>query len=241
MIEKYTSFYFSLDEILDTRAAVLDMINHEATLELLMNKYHERVVDDWETLTDGKIKNEDFKKIYSTRNKEVLKHSRISNFIPYISGFINDAENMFGYNPTINPPKIYLNIFPYTDLTEEELKDIKNSISYHCKCLLTQIEFCCYDQKSLTPNLIKNDFSFTFMYNFEEWKNKHIEAIGKQELMGVYINAPKLYISEIPEEEVADIGNGLKMSAWQATEMAMLPFMVLNLVPANIFSIYKPE
>lgn len=240
MANEYTGFYFSLDEILDTRLAVLDIINPDATLELLQNGYFERESDNWELLTNGKIKNDEFKAIYSKRNKDVLKRSKLSGFGFYLKDFIIDVEKMFGTDPTINLPKIYLNIFPYTDLTEEEIDAVKFATEIACCCTLTEVEICCYKPEDITPLKIKNDFDFSFMYHFEDWKNIHVEMIGTQIMMGSYITAPKLYIEEIPKEEDNEIDDGVKMSAWQAAELCMLPFMVLNFLPVKHFSLFKP-
>lgn len=239
MASEYTSFYFSLDEILDTRLAVLDSIDPEATLTLLKEKYFDRTIDDWTLLTDGKITNEAFNERYEKRDVSVLKKSRLTGFCEYISGFVVEAESLFLQDPTVNKPKIYLNIYPYI-LSQEELDAIKIAVEISCSCKLTEVEICYFHPEDLTPIKIKNDYDFCFMYHFEKWKNLHIEEISKQVLMGCYINAPKLYISEIPKEEDEDVGGGMKMSSWQAAELCMLPFMVLNLVPVNIFCLYVP-
>ena len=239
MSSQYTSFFFSLDEILDTRLAVLNILDPEATFELLKDGYFERDIDDWETLTKGKIKNKDFLDLYKKRDVEVLKKSRLTAFGEYLSRFIIDAEKMFGEDPTVNIPRIFLNVYPYI-LSAEELEAIKTAVSIACRCTFTEVEVCYYSQEEITPNKVKNEYDFCFMYHFETWKNKHIEEIGKQVLMGCYINAPRLFISEKPTEEDNDMGGGLKMTPWQAAEVCMLPFMVLNLIPVSIFSLYVP-
>lgn len=240
MSDKFTNFFFSLDEVLDTRLAVLDSIDPVATLELLQNGYFEREVDDWELLTNGKIKNEEFQLRYKNRNKEILKKSKLTAFCDYIKGFVIESEKMFGSDPTVNKPNIVLNTYPYTDLNEVEKLALKDAVEICCGCIITQVELCCYSPAEIGPGLIKGEFEFTFMYSFEDWKSIHIESIGKQLMMGCYVTVPQLYKDKIPDEEMNQIDEGLRMTAWQAGELCMLPFMVLNFVPVKIFSLFLP-
>ena len=240
MSDKFTNFFFSLDEVLDTRLAVLDSIDPVATLELLQNGYFEREIDDWEMLTNGKIKNEDFKLRYKNRNKELLKKSKLSGFCNYIKDFIIESEKLFGTDPTVNKPKIILNVYPYTDLNDVERLALKDAVEICCSCVITEVEICCYSPAEIGPGLIKGEYEFTFMYHFEEWKALHIDSIGKQIMMGCYITAPQLYLGSIPEEEIYQIDEGLRMTPWQAGELCMLPFMVLNFIPVKNFSLFLP-
>lgn len=240
MADKFTVFFFSLDEILDTRLATLDMIDPVATLEILQNGYFEREIDDWHKLSNGKIDNDNFKQLYKNRTKETLMKSRLTNFATYMQKFIVEAETLFGTDPTLSRPKILLNLYPYTDLDELEIETIKNAVSVSCHCLITELEVICLSPQEIHPLAIKLEYDFTFMYDFETWKNIHINSISKRDMMGCYVTAPRLFIDKQPSEDTYEIDEGLRMTPWQAAELCLLPFMNLNLIPVKNFSLFLP-
>lgn len=236
-----TTFFVHVDCLLDTRLALLNIMDPEVTFEILSDKsYFNRETDDWEKLTKGRIKNKDFKERYDARTKELLKNSKLSAFIAYLKDFIIDAEEIFTVDSTAGIPKIMLNMYPYNDLTEIEIIAFKEAIEISCSCTMTEVEVCYYNPYQLTPAKIKNDCEFFYIYNFEEWKNLHLESIGRKEMMGVYVTTPRLFIKEAPPDEYLEIDEGCKMTPWKAAEMCMLPFMNLNMIPVKYFSLFLP-
>lgn len=238
MARHNTIFFISIDIILDTRLTILNEIDPDATLEILKNKkYFEREIDDWELLTDGKIKNEDFKLRYDKRNKETLKKSKLTKFPFYLKDFIKDAEDILSVDNTAGQPKIYLNTYPYLDLDDIEKEAFREAVEILCGCIITEVVLCCYNPHQLLPVKIKNEYEYMFLYNYEEWKNIHIDSIGRKDMMGVYVTVPKLFIEKVIPDEFLEIDEGLRITPWKAAEMCMLPFMNLNMIEADIFSL----
>lgn len=237
MIRHKTCFFVSIDVLLDTRLTIINEINPDATLEILKNKtYFERQHDNWEVLTDGKISNAEYKEKYAARNKQTLMKSKLTGFCLYLKDFIADAEEGYRTDPTTGFPTILINTYPY-QLTENEQQAFIEAMEIQCCCVITDVRICHYSPAELTPIKIKSEYEFLFIYDLEEWKSLHDEAIGRKDMQGVYVTIPKLFINEIMESEVFDVDDGAKMTVWKAAEMCLLPFFNLNFIPVKTYSL----
>lgn len=236
MIEANTAIYINIDDILDTRLAVLDSLDPVATFELLKHHYYTRELDDWELYTDGKIKNEDFTLAYKNRNKSILKKAKLTQLVPQLKEIINEMDAESIKNPNIDLPKIYLNYYPYEDLNDAEVESIRNAVNLTCGSIRSTVDLLYMSPHQLTPVFLKSITNFCFMYDFENWKNLHTTSLINGELIGVQINAPELYLKEIPDEKECYIDGKKLTTPFKAAELIMTPFLNLTYIPVRLYS-----
>ena len=158
--------YLDLDSLLDTRFSLLTNINKNF-IDLYFKQdttyYDERLMNEFSYI-NYKL----FNRLYSRRNKAVLKHAYITNIVNIL---VAELDLLIGkkLDSGVNPrTKITLNIYPYK-ITDEEAIKIKNNLYKYIQSEFADIELINIKPSDLTLNYVDLNYNVMFMYSGIEW------------------------------------------------------------------------
>lgn len=221
-----------LDAILDTRIGVIGQKDPELAGKILTSgKYFSRNFDEFDGLT-----NAEFKELYNTRNEDTLPHSIVTNISFFLQRLVKDAISADAIVPNDDRLIVHLNIWPYVNLTSEELDGFVNAIRFYTYSY-AEIVIINKPLTELTPKHVKENYDIVLMYDYENYIETHAEALEKTNIPLVSFVAPAMYRSELPKGEEADEIKKMKLSPFSAIEIALAPVIGLKLLPVSLFCI----
>lgn len=226
-----------LDALLDTRLGTLHSMNPEFAVEALRSSaYFTRVIDDFTEICG--VGKDEFREAYSRRGMEQLVASTITE-IPFILAELTmKLEAEIIDTPFVSDVIVEINCYPY-ELDEEEQSIIANAVS--CRLNKDTLVRCVYKApETLSPSYVKGRYGGMILYNFRDWMDKHVEAFKNVKMPRITILAPALYYDEIPSKhEFTKDGIRPEVNAFQLSEVGLVEFFSLSLLPAQIFSILQ--
>lgn len=231
--------HVQLDALLDTRLGLMAILDPQGAVKMATSEdYFARVNDDfskYSTITDAA-----FKEAWEQRKAEVLRHS-IKTHIPImLHELITRLEIQEETTPFHQSPELEINVWPYTDLTEEEREAIRLAVLYHGG-IQTIPEIVCFPPQELTPRKIKREYSGLVLYDLRDWLQHHLQDFVKCPCPTVTVLAPALFAGTPPDVDqiVDDPEFRSGVSAFSMTELACIEFFQLNLLDVKYFSLWR--
>jgi hypothetical protein len=156
--------FIDLDVVLDTRLALLYVINEELAVdEVNTGKYNKRYRDQF-----GNISANVFNMLYKQRNKILLKYALPSNMFKVVNelviGHVTDSI-------TTHMPKLYVNTYPY-QLDEDEKTVVSGMIDglfKNCTFELVYMD----NIKDITPKWVRDNVQTIIKYDGLTWLENH--------------------------------------------------------------------
>jgi hypothetical protein len=228
--------YVELDALLDTRLPTLGKISPLAAVQCSQDaRYYGRVCDDFEEICG--VTHEAFKSAYAKRDAETLEASIITE-IPFIlNELVSKLERDTIDQPFADRVEVEVNIWPYR-LEVETCEALELAVmaraGYMSKVTCVNIPY-----PKLTPQVVHHRYSGMIMYNFRDWMALHMEAFRHFRMPKVTILAPALFHDPklIPGENAfVEDGMHAEVSPFQLSELAMVEWFSLSLLPAVNFS-----
>lgn len=227
-----------LDALFDTRFGTLLKMNKEAALLAVRNGYQIRDWDNMEALTEGKIKNAHFDKIYSNRNRETLQKSIISGIPHVLVRYIKQLQDRFLRQVNVSSISITINIAPYT-LPGPDVQAIVEALGVIIPEHV-QISAARVNMDKLTPEELKKSFDGWVTYDFDAWMKVHHEDLLFKRANSVTVILPQRHLSAPEQYNVAEDAalNQLDKCALQA--MVLEEFIHLEHLPIGDFCFFTP-
>lgn len=226
----FSTIMIELDVLFDTRLSVLAAMGDDAIQAAYNNHYHERPIDMFPT-----IDNEQFKQIYETRTKAILKHTMITPIAEMVKEFSVKTLKHIASTPFHYKPKCIINIYPY-DLSEKEVNVIISTM-VHFTNKLCDIEVVNMTPEEVTPSFVKEHIAILVLYEYYKWLELHsVNGLFKKKTCPeVTLFGPRIYFK--PKENTNEAGD-----PFDAMEEVMGPLIGLKLIPIENFSavIKKP-
>lgn len=184
-VQKKHGFYIGLDEIFDTRLAVLESIDEEQAARLTMGGYFSRERDDFPG-----IDLYDFRDRYEKRDTGVLRRSTMTSIMYHL------YKTMYSYAlETLAESKsfelkIVLNLYPYK-LTEEEINDMVVCLKIRTKNI-APVEVINRPLKDIHPDWVENNLVCFYCYNWSGWLTHHQHVLLKRRIDSTQLIAPSI-------------------------------------------------
>ena len=226
---KKQGIYISLDALLDTRLAILFQHDEEVMKLNLSNKYLNRQIDDFKG-----IDKEVFDLKYKNRNKLTLKDAMVCKVVNMIRELVREMLKQAITSPFHTGPKIFLNIYPYSLLPEEE--DILIRGLVHITDKLSDIEIINFSDEKLTPSYLKENLAILYMYDYNNWLDVQAENFKKLPCPEITLIAPELYFKKLPTREDLISWSEHQIDPFKATEILSAPLIGLKLYEIDLFS-----
>lgn len=157
-----------LDAILDTRLAMVELLNPSLVEKLLTPEYANRLSDEFNLLVP-ELDNELFKRAYSERNLETLYYARPTDILLFVNATANAMlrEVAKGQSESDNV-EIDINYYPYpipNDALDVWVESITAALRLDKKVNMVSIA-----PTKLTTDAIRNGkWEVLIMYNLEKW------------------------------------------------------------------------
>lgn len=181
-----------VEMLIDVRHGTVSRMN-PAMAEILASTewYRFRQHDNFEKATNGEIKWEEYQKAYAERDGDTIAVSNMTNLVHELRRDIKAALPALERGVEFDAMEIYINFYPYDDLTVEEREIIVRSVQYYMP-LPTKVyaEYIPWDK--LTPERFERQFEMVAIYNHEDWLKHHHTALLQQRMPHNVIMTPRI-------------------------------------------------
>lgn len=227
-ILKKQGIYIDLDALLDTRLATIYSYGNEVMQSVLSDNYFDRTLDVFKG-----IDKEDFRAKYLNRDKKILQNAIICKVIKMIRELVEIMLQQALTSPFHTGPKIFLNIYPYKLLPEEEDVIIRGLI--HVTNKVADIEIINLTKEELTPEFIKDKLAILFKYDYTDWLEAQAENFKKNPCPEVGVIVPAIYANKEPTKEEYELLHENKLSPFKAIEIISAPLIGLKIHEVELF------
>lgn len=196
-----------IEMILDTRYGVLSRMDPVLAEELVRtDRYRNREHDRFDRLTDGRIDQTEYERLYNERSVETLLFAKMTDFV---YGLRRDIAN-FGIQQAaaadIERLEFHINAYPY-NLLEEEAEIIRRAVARY---LPPPADVCVVNTppQDLSPEVVFNSYEMLAFYNHEDWLRHHYaDTLLKTPLPTTVLITPRIASSGVvpaPDKELQD-------------------------------------
>ncbi len=194
--------YVDMESLFDLRQGFLatTVTDKEAVINYLLSEdYNFREIDEFKfTLPTA------YNEAMKNPTKDLLENSCITRIFLSLKEKIETMERRNKLYSENKQPQILLNLFPF-DFTEEEAERIRDLLFVKLDTSCT-IELANFPTSTLTPYYCKaNGIVVAFIYRFNEWMDKHLEAAKTSPMHDTLLYFPALYNKLPTKEEMAKI------------------------------------
>ncbi|MND13277.1 hypothetical protein D3C87_981650 [compost metagenome] len=230
---------FDFDGMMDTRMGTLLTMRDDIPTILPLQKYRQRTMDDWETLTGGLITNAAFQERYARRDLNVLRRSIMTGMVPVVISYIDTLKERFFRGVDISSINVDLNTWPYV-LPGPLAETFQNCLRVLLPAYVT-INMCHTPPETMTPTFMKSHYNGWVTYNVMPWLEQH-----QEELLGVPVNelsviTPKLTVKELEGAEESDAALFAGVDKHGLLELIMEDFVHIEHVPVSDFCFVVPR
>lgn len=232
--------YISLDEILDTRLAIIVKHNHGLVRNWLAeaetSPYHQRESDAvlWAALG---WREQTWHDKYALRNKETLKDALVTHAFKLIYECWHEYSQTTQEHQGEIELQVDVNLAPYQLETEE--KDFLHEIITSYLPMVSAVNFIWCNEGVITPSFFKQNYQYVILYDFYQWTQVYGKRLRETLMPLTQFIVPKLY-SVIPDKAVVEQSIITKqiweMGAFQVIETALSPRVGLRFVDVRYFT-----
>lgn len=205
---------FSLDLLLDTRLAMLSRIDSAIADSIIVDKekgkqYRSRLNDQF---TEFGLMPNIFDHHYKRRKADLLPISRPTRYLFELAHIGYQLIKKATVEPhNVEDIEFHINMYPYTDLTEEERIMITAAIKARVQDSIL-VKCVDYSPSQLTPAMIRSaKYTGVFMYDLPEWVNLHYgENVNPSDIIpipSVSIYSPLLFNNPEKLKEAMEFKN----------------------------------
>lgn len=227
-------FFTDLDSLFDTRLASLELLDPRIAIAALEGNYRERLEDSFPF-----VDKEMFKKLYATRDKEVLAKAVPTHVISMITDFVEGATGELA--PLTKSVTIYVNVYPY----KLSLKEASALIEPLEKATQgrADIQIVNYRPEKLTPQMCREKLSILMMYEYGDWLECHSENGNFKtcQIPDVQLCVPELYFNRVPSSEQLAEMSKRNLSPFRAQEQGAAGIIKLVMYPIRVFCANMPD
>lgn len=182
-----------IEMFVDVRCGLVSQLVSPQYADVLASTdwYQVRQHDNFEEVSSGLVKWEAYKEAYANRNGDTIVASNMTNFIYELRQDIKKALPALERGVEFEALEIYVNFYPYSDLTEDERKIIVQSIQYYMP-LPTQVFAEYIPWKDLTVARMERQFEMIAIYDHEEWFKHHLDELVNHRVPSNVVMTPRI-------------------------------------------------
>jgi len=236
-VSAYT-LLLDLDGLFDTRMGTLLTLDQGIASYLSVKDYQSRQMDDFETLTGGRITNQAFMDRYANRDADILRKSMITGIVPVLITYLDGLKERMFRKVDVSSIRVDINLYPYS-IPAPTIETIKNCLA---ALLPPYVEVGAgnYALDKLTPEFMDRYYNGWVCYDIHAWLELHQEALLVKPINGVSAILPKLFKKEPGEHENADDEVFRGADKHGLFELVMEDFLHIEHVPVADFCFIVP-
>lgn len=237
MTKEVSSFYITLDTLLDTRLGTLFKIAPTQVESILANGYFDRLYDEFPG-----IDNAVFKEAYLKRDRETLRNSPLCSVYKMLNYLVNKTLLARVSTPFKTKPEIVLNLYPY-QLTDDEANLIVQGV-VAVTDKNSDIRVIYEDPLKLRAAEARATYVAMLMYDYPQWleenaKQGWFEQAACPEL---FLFGPKLLASNEALKSVNTLNpfGAIEAYASPLVRLTLLEVDQFCITPSRIQQLKKP-
>lgn len=228
-----------LDVLLDTRLGSISEVNDTAAKLLVCGDYVNRLSDDFETLTNGLITNEQFREAYLNRSKDTLKRSLMTAFPFALKNIMRELTTLAETTPVVDEVVLGINYWPYY-LTRDEIEVFKMALTHYIGVELSYtLTFVRIPPHTFDPQTFSANWDGYVTYDYDQWIIDHTQALIKKPIPRWTLMGPALSRKVHIKDPRIKVEEGGEVDAFETIEFIMAAFIGVELLDAKYFSIFK--
>lgn len=220
--------------LLDTRLAVLARLDPSAANTIGRSEwYRNRDTDNFEAVSEGVIKNDDFKAMYNKFEIETLVNGLMTDFIYILRKEVEEIIPTMEIKGIDHVITFDVNVYPY-ELLPEEKEVIRRSIARYVSTP-AKINVVSTAYHLLTPKLLDNNYDMMALYNYEDWLKYHQDELHANPMIEFTIFHPRIAPSgEVPESD------DIFKDPFMVIPMALCRHIQLHPIPTS-YTCWQPK
>lgn len=232
-----------LDALLDTRLGLLESVEEGLSVEVLSRGWQTRKYNDISLFTN-KITNEEFQKRWANRTSNILPYSRPTSYLFELNTQVAELEkNIIHDSGRIKDACVIVNLYPYTDLSDEVKEEIINMIIYYVGNIIP-VKIAEYPPEMLDLAFFKNNNILTYIVS--DYKTWFLKSMAVEKGPTNMVPYPKLTVfcpavledvnalKELTQAEKEQIGT---KSPFDMIRIFWAPLFGIHFYPIELFSL----
>lgn len=226
-----------LDVLLDTRIATVASIDGEAAAKMLGNPaYLERLHDDMEEITEGRVSNAAYRKAYAERDVSTLALARPTGAFKALDDLKRSLAANIPNTPFADGFSFEINVWPY-QMDAEDMVAIESAVAFWLGTR-TSIKVVNMPLRDLHPYRLSNGYSAVFLYSLDEWAKLHGKDVMNMPIRTVSLFCPRLYKDRaLTEKECIIAPDSAALDPFAETVNMWRDFVGIVFFPAAVYSI----
>lgn len=218
-----------IDVFFDTRLGHVKATQPEKLEHLDELAYVKRMTEAWAAV----IGIENWSESYAKRTKAALMNAEPTQLLLVFRNYIERELLSIAMSSPIEKPELTINLWPYTDLTEDERQAFLEMFrSYYNMVKVTVI---CENQLRLTPGRLRSAWDAWYTYDWYPWIKENARHFEKMRIPDFVINRPSLLTDELTEETAATIKRDRANPFMEATRF-MAEYVTVDVFDTALFS-----
>jgi len=183
--------------LFDDRLGLVKAIQPEALERLEEKAYRKRHTEAWAAV----IGIEDWHAKYAKRDKRALQNAEPTEFLEVLATRLEGELITIEMSSPIEKPTLTINLWPYSDLTEEERHAFL--VMFRRYYDMVKVDVICTPILSLTPGRLRAAWDAWFVYDWFPWIKANAPHFANQRIPNFVITTPAILSEDITEETVA--------------------------------------
>jgi len=212
----------------DTRYGALRRIDETiANAVASSSVYRTRHHDNFDLLTNGQIDRQEYQNLYAKMEADTIGASKMTDFVYFFRKDMIDASSRMERGAGITSVTIDINLWPYEDLTESEIKIFVRAVRRYFPYNIA-VNAISVPWAELTPEKVGRVYDMMAIYNHEDWLIPNTEALIERRLPNVVLLTPTIASSgNLPDKE-----EGVE-NPFSARSLTLVKFIALTYVPTG--------
>lgn len=226
-------YLVDIDALMDTRYGLVKTNQPEALEKLELDAYRKRYTNVWAQI----VGIEDWSKKYKERNISALHNAEPTELLLGLKMLILEDIANIAMSTPYETPKLTINMWPYTELTNDELEAFRLHFSDFYNEVIVDIVTIPHDQ--LTPGKLNMMWDVWFMFDWFGWLPLHIHSFQDKRVPQFVIHMPTILSDEVSVEVLDGIEkDGVNPFAELTRQLASC----VTVVPLDtkLFSLHRP-
>jgi len=218
-----------IDVFFDTRLGHVKATQPEKLALLDEQAYVKRFTEAWAAV----IGIEDWPRSYRSRTKLALMNAEPTPLLQVMKGYIEQELLTIALSSPIEKPELTINLWPYTDLTEQERQTFLEMFRRFFDNV--KVNVVCESYTYLTPGRLRAAWDAWYTYDWFLWIRQNVNHFNKTRIPDFVINRPSLLTDELTEETVATIKKDRANPFVESTRF-MAEYVTLDVFDTALFS-----
>ncbi|MGL5397175.1 MAG: hypothetical protein ACRDBQ_18160 [Shewanella sp.] len=227
-------YLVDIDALMDTRYGLIRTMHPEALERLELDAYRKRYTNIWAKI----VGIEDWPKKYKERSTEALRNAEPTELLLGLKMLILEDIANIAMSTPFETPKLTINMWPYTDLSDNELEAFRAHFSNFYNEVI--VDLVTIPHKELTPGRLNTMWDIWFMFDWHGWLPEHIVSFQDKRAPQFVIHIPTIFHDDITVEVLDGIE---KDGVNPFSELTRQLAACITVIPLDtkLFSLRRPQ